>query len=152
VVILATDLIVGSVPPERAGAASAISETGSELGGALGIAVLGSLGAAVYRRGMADALPAGIPPEAAAAARDTLGGAVVVAGQLPGDLGAALLDAAREAFVQGLQLAATTSALLALGIAVVAAIMLRPVRSGAEGEMDELTEPVATFEGAGPSA
>src|SRR5207253_8309599 len=47
VVILATDLIVGSAPVERAGAASAISETSSELGGALGIAVLGSIGVAV---------------------------------------------------------------------------------------------------------
>ncbi len=44
---LATDLIVGSAPPERAGAASAISETASELGGALGIAILGVIGTAV---------------------------------------------------------------------------------------------------------
>src|SRR5207249_3433414 len=49
VVTLSTDLIVGTAPPERAGAASAISETGTELGGALGIALLGSIGAAVYR-------------------------------------------------------------------------------------------------------
>src|SRR5712671_4098485 len=48
---LATDLIVGTAPPERAGAAAAISETGSELGGALGIAILGSIGTAVYRKG-----------------------------------------------------------------------------------------------------
>jgi DHA2 family multidrug resistance protein-like MFS transporter len=51
---LATDMIVGSAPPEHAGVASAISETGSEFGGALGIAILGSLGTAVYRGGMAD--------------------------------------------------------------------------------------------------
>ena len=50
---LATDLIVGAAPPERAGAASAISETGAELGGALGIAILGSIGTAVYRGAMA---------------------------------------------------------------------------------------------------
>ena len=90
---LATDLIVGSAPPERAGAASAISETGAELGGALGIAILGSIGTAVYRGAMADAVPAGVPPEAAEAARDTLGGAVAVAEQLPDQLGA---DAARR--------------------------------------------------------
>src|SRR5215211_2660088 len=78
-----TDLIVGSAPPERAGAASGISETGSELGGALGIAILGSIGVAIYRAGLADSLPAGVPSQASAAARDTLGGAVGVAQQLP---------------------------------------------------------------------
>jgi DHA2 family multidrug resistance protein-like MFS transporter len=90
-----TDLIVSSAPPERAGAASGISETGAELGGALGIAILGSIGVAVYRNRLADALPAGLPAEAAAAARDTLGGAMGVAAQLPGQLGALLVDAAR---------------------------------------------------------
>ena len=55
---LTTDLIVGSAPPERAGAASGISETGAELGGALGIAILGSIGVAIYRRELPDQLPA----------------------------------------------------------------------------------------------
>ena len=63
-----TDLIVSSAPPERAGAASGISETGSELGGALGIAILGSIGVAVYRGALADTLPADLPAQAAAAA------------------------------------------------------------------------------------
>ena len=72
-----------SAPPERAGAASGISETSSELGGALGIAILGTIGTAVYREQMADALPAECPPEAAETARDTLGGAVAVAERLP---------------------------------------------------------------------
>src|SRR5918994_6442217 len=80
---LATDLLVGIAPPERAGAALAISETSSELGGALGIAVLGSIGSSVYRGQVADAVPAGVPPQTAEAARDTLGGALAVAGQLP---------------------------------------------------------------------
>lgn len=76
---LTTDLIVGSAPPERAGAASAISETGAEFGGALGIAILGGIATAVYRRDVANSLPAGIAPETADAARDTLGGAVAAA-------------------------------------------------------------------------
>ncbi|MGH3682789.1 MAG: MFS transporter, partial [Natronosporangium sp.] len=70
---LAADLVVGTAPPERAGAAAALSETSTEFGGALGIAILGSIGTAVYRGAMADTLPAGVPPETAAAARDTLG-------------------------------------------------------------------------------
>jgi DHA2 family multidrug resistance protein-like MFS transporter len=140
-----TDLIVGSAPPERAGAASGISETGAELGGAFGIAILGSIGAAVYRGVLADTMPAGIPAEAAAVARDTLGGAMGVAAQLPGELGAALVDAAREAFVQGMQLTVALSGVVAAGGAVMATVLLRAVPAGAEAEAAEqpAPEPVA---------
>jgi DHA2 family multidrug resistance protein-like MFS transporter len=131
---LATDLMVGTAPPERAGAASGISETSSELGGALGIAILGSIGTAVYRGQMTDAVPAAVPGEAAAAARDTLGGAVAAAGQLPDQLGTALLDAAREAFTQGVQLSFAISAAVAIGIAILVAALLRHVGAGSEPE------------------
>jgi DHA2 family multidrug resistance protein-like MFS transporter len=130
VVILATDLIVGSAPVERAGAASAISETSSELGGALGIAILGSIGTAVYRHAMWDAVPGGVPPEALEAARSTLGGAVAVGDQLPHGLGAELLGAAREAFTQAFQLTAAISAAVALITALLATVLLRRVRVG----------------------
>jgi MFS transporter, DHA2 family, multidrug resistance protein len=118
---LATDLIVGTAPPERAGAAAAISETSSELGGALGIAILGSIGTAVYRTQVASAIPPGVPPEAASAARGTLGGALAVAERLPEQLGAALLGPAREAFTHGMQLNAAICAVIALGTAMVVA-------------------------------
>ncbi|MEX1158010.1 MAG: MFS transporter [Thermomicrobiales bacterium] len=131
---LTTDLIVGAAPPERAGSAGALSETGSEFGGALGIAVLGSIGAAVYRGKMNDTIPDGVPPEAAESSRDTLGGAVGEAGLLPDPLGAELLDAAREAFVQALQLTAAISGAVMLATAVMAAVLLRNVRSGGESE------------------
>jgi MFS transporter, DHA2 family, multidrug resistance protein len=136
-----TDLIVSSAPPERAGAASGISETGAELGGALGIAILGSIGAAVYRGQLTDTLPAGIPPEAAAAARDTLGGAVGVASRLGGQAGAALLEAAQEAFVLGMQLTVTLSAVAAVAVAVMATVLLRAVPAGAEAEPGEEPAP-----------
>jgi MFS transporter, DHA2 family, multidrug resistance protein len=136
-----TDLVVSSAPPERAGAASGISETGAELGGALGIAILGSIGVAVYRGELAASLPAGIPAEAAAVARDTLGGAVGVAAQLPGGAGGALLAVAREAFVQGMQLTVTLSAAVAVGVAVMAAVLLRAVPAGAEAEPGERPAP-----------
>jgi MFS transporter, DHA2 family, multidrug resistance protein len=122
-----TDLVVSSAPPERAGAASGISETGAELGGGLGIAILGSIGVAVYRGQLADTLPAGIPSQAATIARDTLGGAVGVAARLPGESGAALLAAAREAFTQGMQLTVALSAVVAVGAAVLATVQLRAV-------------------------
>ena len=105
---LAADLAVGSAPPERAGAASGISETSSELGGALGLALLGTIGTAVYRgaRGGRRSPPS-VPADAAATASDTLGGAVEVADRLPQLLAADVLEPAREAFTQGLQVAAT---------------------------------------------
>ena len=136
VFILATDLIMGTAPPERAGAASAISETGAEFGGALGIAVLGSIGTTVYRRALIDAVPAGVPPVAADAARDTLGGAVVAAQQLPGDSGAALLDVARDAFTQGLHIAALTGAVIAIAVAIAVAVRLRDVEGPSEDQPD----------------
>jgi MFS transporter, DHA2 family, multidrug resistance protein len=129
---LATDLAVGAAPPERAGAASAITETSAEFGGALGIAVLGVVGTAVYRAQMADGVPASVPDQAAAVARDTLGGAVAVAGQLPDRVGAALLEVAREAFTQGLHLAAAVSAAAALAFAVLVVVLLRGGRSGSQ--------------------
>jgi len=129
---LATDLAVGAAPPERAGAASAITETSAEFGGALGIAILGVIGTAVYRAQMAEAVPAGVPDQAAAAARDTLGGAVAVAGQLPERVGAALLEVAREAFTQGLHLAAAVSAAASLAFAILVVVLLRGVRPSSQ--------------------
>jgi DHA2 family multidrug resistance protein-like MFS transporter len=114
-------VIVGTAPPERAGAASGISETGGELGGALGIALLGSIGTAVYRSEVADSIPVDVGPEAAEMAKDTLGGAVGAGGAVsPG-----LLETARDAFVEGLQLAALTGAVLMALAAAAAALVLR---------------------------
>ena len=139
VVILATDLIVGSAPVERAGAASAISETSSELGGALGIAILGSIGVAVYRAAMADAVPAGVPAEAGEVAKATLGGALAVAKRLPAQLGAELLGTARDAFLRAFTLTAALSALVALLMAPVAALLLRRNPRVSEGVIELTT-------------
>jgi DHA2 family multidrug resistance protein-like MFS transporter len=121
---LAADLAVGSAPPERAGAASGISETSSELGGALGLAVLGTVGTAVYRGQAGDEIPTQVPDEAAATASDTLGGAVEVADRLPQVLATDLLAPAREAFTLGLQVAATVSGVLLVAAAAIAARLL----------------------------
>jgi DHA2 family multidrug resistance protein-like MFS transporter len=130
VVALTTDLVLGAAPPERAGTAASMSETSSEFGGALGIAVLGSIVTAVYRSEVAGILPSGLPTEAAEAARATLGGAVAVAGDLQGPAGAALLDAARAAFGQSFELVSGVSAVVAVAIAMLAAAMLRGVPAG----------------------
>ena len=120
-----TDLVMTVSPPERAGAASAISETSFEFGGALGIAVLGSIMTAIYRGAMADEAIAGLPPHAVEAARDTLGGAVAAAHELSGAGGARLLEAARSGFVYAFEVAAAVSALGALVAAAFAARFLR---------------------------
>jgi MFS transporter, DHA2 family, multidrug resistance protein len=134
---LATDLIVGTAPQERAGAASGISETGAELGGATGIAILGTIGTAVYRSRVADAVPEGIPATAVEAAQDTLGGALVVAGGLPEGAGAALIEGARGAFTQGLHLTAAIGAILSVGLALMVVVLLRGVKAGSGADEGE---------------
>ncbi len=113
---LTTDIIMGSAPPERAGAAAAISETSSELGGVLGIAIMGSIGTAVYRSAMANH---------PAAAHRTLGGALAFAESLPQQAGAMLTRAAREAFVQAMELTTSIEAIIVLIMAIMAMVMLR---------------------------
>ena len=122
---LTTDTIVSSAPPERAGSAAALSETGAELGGATGIALLGSVGTAIYRVGMTRAMPAGIPADVAEAARGTLGGAVAASESLPEGVRGALLSAAREAFSRGFERAAVICAVLAAALAVLVLVLLR---------------------------
>lgn len=121
------EMIITAAPPERAGSASAISETSAEFSGALGIALFGSLGTVLYRAGLADALPAGLTPQATAAALGSLGGAVGLAPTLPPDVGPALLASARSAFEDALQFTAVVGAVLVLGASVLAARMLRHV-------------------------
>jgi MFS transporter, DHA2 family, multidrug resistance protein len=126
---LTNDLILGAAPPERAGAASAISETGAELGGALSIAILGTIGTAVYRAQVDDGIPASLPNDQAGTARDTLGGAVATSTELTEALANQVLEAARLAFTQGLRVVALVSAILAALAAVAVASFLRNVRA-----------------------
>ena len=126
---LGTDLIVGAAPTEGAGAAAAISETSSELGGALGIAILGSVGTAIYRGAMAKATLDGIPPEARRVARDTLGGASAEAARLADQAGAQLLETARTAFSQALQVTVIVCAVVSALTAVLVVVMLRRIRT-----------------------
>ncbi|MEU3504727.1 MFS transporter [Streptomyces hundungensis] len=110
VMALVSDMALASAPAEKAGSAASLLETGQEFGGALGMAVLGSIGTAVYRSDM--------PASAPAAARETLGAAVAGADR-------ALATVARDAFVDGMQYAAVGGTLLLVLAAVLAAGMLR---------------------------
>ncbi|GHH45457.1 DHA2 family multidrug resistance protein-like MFS transporter [Streptomyces candidus] len=122
---LANEMALGAAPPERAGAAASVIESGTEFGGALGMAVLGSIGAAVYTREMAGPVTgpgAGPVPEAV---RETLGGAVAAARHLPAAQAESLLASAREAFTQSLNYAALGAAVFMLLAAACAVMMLR---------------------------
>ncbi|MCG6166968.1 MFS transporter [Leptospira sp. FAT2] len=132
VVILGTDLIVGSAPPERAGAAASISETGVEFGGVLGIAVLGSIGTAVYKNRMDNVSLAGITPESIAPAKGTLGAAVAVAKEMPEQIGLALLDPAKQAFTDSFQLVSWICAAITMVLAVTVFAMRKSLEKGEE--------------------
>ncbi|MGW1492284.1 MULTISPECIES: MFS transporter [unclassified Streptomyces] len=132
VVLLATDVVVATAPPERAGSASALSETSNEFGGAIGIAMLGSIALTVYRREVEDVIPPGLPAAAGEATRGTLQAATEVAKTLPDPAGAALRQGSIEAFTDGLQVAVLTGSAILLVVAAAAAIALRPVRIDAQ--------------------
>jgi MFS transporter, DHA2 family, multidrug resistance protein len=140
-VTLGVNLVMSSAPPEKAGAAAALSETSNEFGFAFGIASLGSIGAAVYTSQVA--FPADLSAEDTATATASLADATNVAARLPDELGAAVLDPAREAFVSGLHLVAAISAGLLAAVAVLTATLLRhvtPTGSETEPEPGETTE------------
>lgn len=127
VMALGTDLVVGAAPPAKAGAASALSETSTELGVSLGLAVLGSVGAAIYRQGMSGESP-DLGAAAPADAQETLAGAMTLARELPGDDGTALVESAAQAFTDGFAVAAWVAGAAMIVTAAFVAIRLRGLR------------------------
>jgi DHA2 family multidrug resistance protein-like MFS transporter len=140
--------VLGAAPPEKAGSAASLSETGAEFGIAAGVATLGTLGTFIYRHGLADSLPAGVPAGVADAARDSISAAAVAAGQLPGPLGGRLMDAANGAFASGLSTVAVVGAVAFAGLALAALFVLREeptaqAPADAETAETEDLEPIA---------
>ena len=124
---ISNELILSSAPAEKAGAASAVSETAYELGAVLGTAILGGIITAFYRGALV--LPPGLPAEAAEAARETLAGAYTVASTLPEQLGDALWQAASTAFGSGVLVTSLIGAALVALAGVIAAVTLRTTPS-----------------------
>lgn len=122
---LTIGFVVGAAPVEKAGAASALAETGAELGGALGVALLGALMALVYRLAMTDPAFATLAPEA----RATLAGAVEAARTMAPEAAAPLLAAGRAAFMDAFALAAAVAALAGLS-ALAARALGAPAKHG----------------------
>jgi predicted MFS family arabinose efflux permease len=134
----ATESIMSSVPRERAGVGSAVNDTTRQIGGVLGVAVIGSLLVTRYDSAI-DALA--IPAPARAAARSSIGGAFQVADELGGDVGRRLVDAARAGFVDGFQFATVVVAAVIAAAVVVVVLFLpnRPTEHGAV-QVDETVQ------------
>lgn len=112
-----TGAVMAAVPQEKAGVGSATNDLFRQLGGALGVAVIGSIINTVYRDQMTDAL-GGLPPAAADAASDSVGAAMAIAGQVGGVAGDALAVAAGSGFTDALGIAAVFASAVAVGTAI----------------------------------
>ncbi|WP_403023370.1 MFS transporter [Salinibacterium sp. GXW1014] len=143
---VSNDLIIATAPPEKAGAAAAISETAYELGAVLGTALLGTILTVSYRNNVV--VPEAVGAEAASAAGETLGGAVAVARDLSPGLAAELLESARSAFDSGVALTSAIGAALVVAAVVVALVSLRRVEidNGAAEELAAEATGVAAAE------
>jgi EmrB/QacA subfamily drug resistance transporter len=120
----ATGAIMSAVPLDKAGVGSAVNDTTRELGAALGIAVLGTVIGSAYRSSI-DLSATELDPEAREVARESIGGAVNVARDLPGDAGAGLLVQAQDAFVDAFRVTNGISIALSLVAAAVVLFTLR---------------------------
>lgn len=128
---LAADLIVGTAPQERAGSAAALAETSSELGGAMGIAVLGSIVVGLYRDRIGTLLPVDLPTEVQEAVHDSIGAASDAVASLPASYVGPILDAVQQAFA-GAFMAASVIAVLIAAVAAAAAMRLRSVDASSQ--------------------
>jgi EmrB/QacA subfamily drug resistance transporter len=123
----ATGAVMSAVPEAKAGVGSAMNDLLRQLGGALGVAVIGSVMNTAYRDRMVDAV-SGLPAQAAAAAGDSVGAAVAIAGRLGGPVGQALAGVAKSSFVEALGTAAIVAAAVAV-LTAVFVVRLMPARA-----------------------
>jgi DHA2 family multidrug resistance protein-like MFS transporter len=140
VLSIVTDMVVGTAPPERSGAVSAMLQTAQELGGALGIAILGSIGAGIYGRALDKTIPAGLPAGTLADARQTLGGAHDISMKLPEPQQSNLFHTAQEAFVTGMHPTAFVTAGVVILAAIGSIVFLRHIKNTPEVEKTEAAE------------
>lgn len=125
----ATESIMGSLPPAKAGVGSAVNDTTRQVGGALGVAVLGSVFSSAYASKISDAVTgSGLPAEAVNGAKESMGGALHVAGQIGGPAGDHLIALAQSAFVDALRPAVLVGSVVAVVGAIVAGFFL-PARA-----------------------
>jgi hypothetical protein len=115
----ATESVMGSLPPAKAGVGSAMNDTTRQVGGALGVAVIGSAVSTAYVSQIDDLVPQfGLGPEAGDAAAGSIGGALQVAGSM-GDAGREFAIAAQDAFVSAMSVGMRVGVAVLLLAAVV---------------------------------
>jgi len=136
----ATESIMGSLPPAKAGVGSAMNDTTRQMGGALGVAILGSVFAMVYRPGMAEQLSGlGLSSEQLSRAQDSVGGALQVAAELPAQAAQSITEISKTQFVDGMSTA------LMVGVAVVlvaAAVVFAFLPARAEDPRERVEGPL----------
>ena len=124
----ATDTILGALPPDQFGVGSAVNDTTREIGGALGVAILGSLFAGSYASQLRPQLPSNVPEDVARVVTESLAGTLAVAEQVGGAMGQALVATAQEAFVSAMSLTTVVGAVIAL-MGVLVAVIWMPNRA-----------------------
>ncbi len=130
----ATDSIMGVVRPEQAGAGSAVNDATRQIGGTLGVAVIGSVFSTLYIRQLADsATLQGLPEQVRSVAEEGLAQGLAVAAQAPGPVGGAVRDAVSDAFLSGMSAGCLTAAgvCLAGALFVLAVLPAHPVANQA---------------------
>jgi hypothetical protein len=128
------DAIMGAVPEAKAGVASATNSVIRMIGGALGIAILGSIINSLYASKVASAV-ASLPPEYAAAAKDNVGAAITIAASLPGEAGQALSSAAGSAFTDAIgEVAIISATVMAVTAVLVLVFMPSRAENGVEAQ------------------
>jgi len=131
-----TDTVMAAVPEADAGVGSAVNDVSRELGGALGIAIIGSAVSIFYRNNITESLETSFPPDVVELAREGVGVASIVARSLPGDVGAALTEASNIAFVDAMTSGFALSAVVLLASVVVAFTLIpRHIRE-TQAELD----------------
>ena len=143
IVAPATEAMMATLPRDRVGAGSSVNNTVRQVGGALGVAVLGSVLASSYRAHVA-AVVEQLPPDLRGPASESVGGALAVAAQLPGAAGAELAEAARTGFVQAMHLTSTVSSSVALFGALVVLRYMPGLAAPAEAAPLTTAEPRST--------
>jgi len=138
-----TDTVMAAVPEADAGIGSAVNDVSRELGGALGIATIGSVVSTLYRSNIEDAL-VGLPVDVSELAGESVGVAAIAAQQLPPEMGASILEAANTAFVDAMITGFQISAVI-LMIAVVIALTLIPTKMRTAQARIEEEVPLAGF-------
>lgn len=147
---LTAEIVLTSAPAKQAGAATAVSETFTEFGSAMGFAVIGGIGSAVYHHEMlGHSLPAGLSASATDAAQSTVGAGVQIGKHLSGAAGQQLVENSRDAFTNSLQLAGLAAAAGTIFIAVIVTILLRkvPIEAALPHEESEEDSLVAEMSG-----